>query len=219
MTKQENFATRMSNELFIMRAENDFTCGDGLISDTYRDKILDSPVHIANMKKLIYDDVLNWITDFPNDFTTDAEGNFIYTYDTCYDFCFHVDDYIETEYEKERQKRLIIKYKVWVEIERIEYDPETQEEEYLETDSPLGICYRRTFEDAVAIQNEIADAYGEQLCPMDNKDEDGVPVQCPICYSDDTRKDLDYPATMRCCERCGSEWDFDGDVLLNAEKV
>ena len=217
MTKQEDFAQRMSNELFIMRAEDDFTCGES-IPDTYRDKILDDPEHIAKMKKLIYDAVLEGVTECPQLYKTDEEGNFIYSSD-CYDYCFTVDNYIQDLFDAERDARLVIKYKIWVEIERIEYDPETQEEEYLETDSPMGICYRRSMEDAVAVQTEIANAFGEQLYPLDDKDEDGVPVQCPVCYSDDTRKDFDNPTTMRCCERCGSDWNVDGDILLNGRAV
>ena len=159
MTKQEDFAQRMSNELFIMRAEDDFTCGES-IPDTYRDKILDDPEHIAKMKKLIYDAVFDGVTEFPDSYKTDEEGNFIYSSD-CYDYCYAVDNYIQDVFDAEREARLIVKYKIWVEIERIEYDPETQEEEYLETDCPEGIGYRRTFEEAVALQQEIVNSFAE----------------------------------------------------------
>lgn len=52
------------------------------------------------------------------------------------------------------------KYKIWVEIERIE-NFGTDDEEYLETEFPVGIAYRDTFEDAEELQQEIEQSFGE----------------------------------------------------------
>lgn len=54
-----------------------------------------------------------------------------------------------------------IRYKVWVEIERIEIDPETGNEEYFDEDNPIGIAYRDDIEDAVILQNVINNTFGE----------------------------------------------------------
>lgn len=32
---------------------------------------------------------------------------------------------------------------------------------------------------------------------------------CPLCKSTNTRKDFDYPKTMRCCENCGCDYVID----------
>ena len=42
---------------------------------------------------------------------------------------------------------------------------------------------------------------------------------CLVCGSSDTRKDLDYPKTMRCCNECGAEWNCMDEVTLNPMEV
>jgi hypothetical protein len=157
--RAEDFAQRMANELFIMRAESDFTCAEQ-IPDKFRDKILDDPEHIKNMKALLHKEVLIDALETPDNFVTDADGNFVYSHDACYDYVYLVDNYIETEFENARQARLKIRYKVWVEIERIEYDPETDTETYHDEDNPVALAYEDSIEDAVELQTIINDQYG-----------------------------------------------------------
>lgn len=52
------------------------------------------------------------------------------------------------------------KYKIWVEIERIE-NYGTDDETYVEEECPVSIAYRDTLEDATALQNEIENVFGE----------------------------------------------------------
>lgn len=52
------------------------------------------------------------------------------------------------------------KYKIWVEIERID-NFGTDDEEYGECDCPVGIAYCDTFEDAEKLQQEIEQSFGE----------------------------------------------------------
>jgi hypothetical protein len=54
-----------------------------------------------------------------------------------------------------------IKYKVWVEVERIETDTETGKEEYFDEENPVGIAYCDNLEDAVILQNVINNTFGE----------------------------------------------------------
>tara|TARA_R110001632_G_scaffold70752_1_gene164606 strand:- start:5544 stop:6161 length:618 start_codon:yes stop_codon:yes gene_type:complete len=51
------------------------------------------------------------------------------------------------------------------------------------------------------------------------EEEDAPSKTCLVCDSTDTRPDYDSPNTMRCCEKCGSEWNCDNDITLNARKV
>lgn len=42
-------------------------------------------------------------------------------------------------------------------------------------------------------------------------------MDCPVCNSTNTRPDLDFPDTMRNCDKCGSEWVVDGmEITLDA---
>jgi len=52
------------------------------------------------------------------------------------------------------------KYKIWVEVERIDTDDEG-EESYSDTDFPESIAYRDTFEDATELQQLIVKTFGE----------------------------------------------------------
>lgn len=51
------------------------------------------------------------------------------------------------------------RYKVWIEIERIETD-ENGVETYHDEDFPVGIAYEDSIEDAVELQTIINDQYG-----------------------------------------------------------
>jgi len=63
------------------------------------------------------------------------------------------------------------KYKVWVEVERI--DTFDDEEVYRDTDFPESIAYRETFEDASELQQQIVNAFGEiqGTTPQDRENE------------------------------------------------
>jgi hypothetical protein len=57
------------------------------------------------------------------------------------------------------EKPVSTRYKVWVEIERIETDKEGNET-YHDEDFPVGIAYEDNIEDAVELQKIINDQYG-----------------------------------------------------------
>ena len=42
-----------------------------------------------------------------------------------------------------------------------------------------------------------------------------ISPRCLICGSIHTKKDIDNPDTMRCCNECWSEWNIDNEVMLN----
>jgi len=52
------------------------------------------------------------------------------------------------------------KYKIWIEIERIDTDGEGTEE-YSDCDCPESVGYRDTFEDARDLVNDIIKNFGE----------------------------------------------------------
>ena len=52
------------------------------------------------------------------------------------------------------------KYKIWVEIERID-DFGTEDESYSDVDFPEPIGYRDTLDDAIELQNLIVNTFGE----------------------------------------------------------
>ena len=41
---------------------------------------------------------------------------------------------------------------------------------------------------------------------------------CPLCRSENTREDADFPDTMRNCNECGAEWNED-EVTLDPAKI
>lgn len=58
------------------------------------------------------------------------------------------------------KKKPECKFKVWVEIERIETDEEDNET-YHDEECPVGIAYRESIEDAVNLQTLINNTFGE----------------------------------------------------------
>ncbi len=52
------------------------------------------------------------------------------------------------------------KYKIWVEIERID-NADTDDETYSDEECPIGIAYRDTLEDAIELQTTINNQFGE----------------------------------------------------------
>jgi hypothetical protein len=52
------------------------------------------------------------------------------------------------------------KFKIWIEIERID-NVGTDNETFINEDCPIGIAYRDNIIDAVALQEEINQKFGE----------------------------------------------------------
>ncbi len=52
------------------------------------------------------------------------------------------------------------KYKIWIEIERID-NVDTDDEDYVDEECPISLGYRDTLEDAVELQKEINKKFGE----------------------------------------------------------
>jgi hypothetical protein len=165
MTNEEIFAGKMSDLLYQMRTESmsDMICFDKtgrIIPKEYCEKTVDDPTDSRIMHGRIYDEILHNVTNFPELFATDEKGEFTYCPDT-YDYANLIDSYIEEKYDKERQSRLQVRYKVWIEIERIEVDPLTGEDDYYDEEVPMGVAYRDTFLEAEELQNLISDTFGE----------------------------------------------------------
>lgn len=45
------------------------------------------------------------------------------------------------------------------------------------------------------------------------------PEKCPVCGSDNIRRDYDFPSSMMCCKDCGSDFGIDGEVKCNARTI
>jgi|ERR1035437_2707433 hypothetical protein len=157
--RAEDFAKRMANEIFTNRTEFDFLCAEQ-VPDDFITKIINDPKHIEVIKGMIHDAVLLDVQENPDDYVTDKDGEFVYSFDSCYDYGYTVDNYIEAKYEEERRSKLKFKYKIWVEIERIEIDEEGNET-YHDEENPIGIAYRDTIEEAVELQNDIDEVFSE----------------------------------------------------------
>ena len=52
------------------------------------------------------------------------------------------------------------KFKIWIEIERID-DYGTFDESYSDEECPIAVAYRDSLEDALALQEEIERTFGE----------------------------------------------------------
>lgn len=157
-TKKENFAREMSEELFQIRSE-DYPDSSKLPED-FIDATLNDPVHAQAIKEKIKKDILNYMEQYPEEYLTNDNKGYEYKYDT-YDHSYVLDTYLENEYEKQRQARLIKKYKIWIEIERIEYDPEDDIEDYIDEEIPFGIAEVNSFDDALKLREEINKVFGQ----------------------------------------------------------
>ena len=159
----EEFAKAMSELLFSMRIEETIPYGNECeyVPMSEALKIVDDPAHIVRIKKRIYENVLADVNQSPQKFTNEY-GKLGYTTDT-YDHAFSVDAYVDEVYteqqealekleEDQRQARLKVRYVVRLEVERIEYDPELNEEEFIETDSGETAGSFDSFEDALKAQ-------------------------------------------------------------------
>jgi hypothetical protein len=83
---------------------------------------------------------------------------------------------------KKKQKPTT-RFKILVEIERIETDAEGNET-YHDEDFPESIGYRETYKDAEELQQAIVDAFGELPAPIKKKAKTKTLWLCPHCGSD-----------------------------------
>jgi hypothetical protein len=165
---REEFAVAMSEQLFQMRIEDSSPYGDDDIPVPmdYAHQIVDNPAHILLIKKRIRDSVITAMCKNLSLYR-DRYNGFVYTPDV-YDHAFAVDAYVDELYiaeqqaledleEDQRQARLIVTYVVRTEVERQEYDPETEETEYVETDS--GECGGKfnSYDEAIKAQQKGLD--------------------------------------------------------------
>jgi len=157
----EEYALAMSILLFEMRIESDVPNED--VPEEYFNKIVDDREHSILIKNRIYENVLADAKQCPDNHKFD--GEFGYNHNT-YDFAMAVDAYVEELHETERQARLIKKWKIWVEVERIETDPETGDEDYIDEEIPFGIAYCDSLEAALKLREEINVSHGEINPPL-----------------------------------------------------
>lgn len=53
---------------------------------------------------------------------------------------------------------------------------------------------------------------------MEEKKE--INLNCPVCDSNDTRVDHDFPDTMRCCEKCGADYiGVTGEIIFDPREI
>lgn len=56
---------------------------------------------------------------------------------------------------------------------------------------------RELGDNLVSVEEDEEVPFGE--APDDNE-------YCPVCNSNNTRKDFNFPETIRCCEKCGADY-------------
>lgn len=106
MTKEEDFANKMSELLFDMRSDDIgmsevTTDDDRNVPESYVDKVLDDNKHCTAIKELIRLSVLESVTNRPNQYLKDNNGNFEYTAPHTYDHTYAMDNYIADQYMKD----------------------------------------------------------------------------------------------------------------------
>ena len=127
-TPQELFAREMADTIYDMVVEGDslyFDLPDGM---TYKfiDELLSHQYNIDIMKGDMREAILNDVTNYPNDFTTeliDGEMNFCYDHTLIEKYGGTIDKFIEEQFYKDKTKDLFIcqhcysdnvEYKMWV---------------------------------------------------------------------------------------------------------
>ena len=113
MTKEKDFAKRMSELLFDMRNEDlantmVFDDDDQQIPVDFIDGILENPDHINVIKEKIFTSVLVAVSHSPNSFNTDDNGNYVYTAPDTYDHSYVVDHYIQACYANTQTKTVYV---------------------------------------------------------------------------------------------------------------
>lgn len=155
MTKETRFAKAMSELLFTMRhssmAEVDGT------TEEQRNTIADDPLHKCEIKLHIFKHIFEDVTNYPQNFEQDENGEYVYTIDV-YDYCYSYDIYIEELVKKERQSKLKITYRIVLSIVRVETDEEGNADE-LECDCPVSILDVPSYEMAELTVKSIQNSY------------------------------------------------------------
>ena len=156
------FAQRMAQLLFEMRIEQDMPYGNECepVPQEWGDKIVDDPEHMVLIKNRIRDSILESLEVDPMRFFNTEKGDYEYHTDT-FDHAFCVDGYLDELYEKQRKARIKTRYVVRLEVEKIEYDPETGEEDFLETDSGETAGNFKNYEDALKAQSSASNLIKE----------------------------------------------------------
>lgn len=170
MTKEQKFAKEMSDLVFDLWIGSTYISYLNLsdttlskISVEYANNIIDDPKHSRLIHGRMYDNILADIIANPNAFEKENKNmEFCYSSDV-FQYGKHINNYIHEVYEKEKWKQLKTKYKIWIEIERIEYNPDTEDEEYFDDDNPIAVAYRDNIEDALILQNDIVNTFNEIL--------------------------------------------------------
>ena len=162
MTIEQKFAKEMSDLVYDKWTKSKyFNQTVNKVSDVFANNIIDNPKHSMIIRGIMYDTILADVTANPNAFEKeDKNMEFRYSPEV-FEYGKHVNSYIADLYEKERWQRIKTKYKVWIEIERIEYDPKTEDEEYFDEDNPIAVAYRDNIEEALTLQNDIVNAFNE----------------------------------------------------------
>lgn len=110
--KIEKFAEEMSELLYDMRADD--LSGNFLITpntnvripDEFVDKTTDEQEHITKMKSLIKNNIINHLTECPDDYKNEM-GEYHYTCDV-YDFGYAMDTYVEQLYEDKHCTKTVL---------------------------------------------------------------------------------------------------------------
>lgn len=163
--KALKFAERMSEQLYEMRSE-DLPDGTVTFDEKFLNETLDNPEHVKNIKLWIERSIIAKLGEDPTAYLNDDGDDYEYKYDT-YDHAYLMDEYIQQQYDDKREARLEKKWKVWIEIERIETDPETGDEDYIDEEIPFGIAYTDSLEDAIKLREEINKNFGEINSPLE----------------------------------------------------
>lgn len=112
--KINKWADEMSDTLYTMRAESDLGSAmlctpntNNPVPQEFIESTVDNPKHIEKMKEIIFKDIVNHLTQCPDDYKNE-KGEYEYQSDV-YDFSYKVDSYIERLYEDLHETK-----EVWV---------------------------------------------------------------------------------------------------------
>jgi len=104
-TPQQKFARENAENIWWMHIEGTGLYESEEMTSEFIQKIVDSKKHAKAIKKIMYEDILKDVTEWPDNFMRDENGN--YTYDsTMYDYGFAIDDYCRKEFRKDMKKSL-----------------------------------------------------------------------------------------------------------------
>ena len=157
------FAARMSEQLFEMRSEDigdSIAVNDYTFNQEYANKILADPKHVKAIKFLIKNAVIAKIGAVPEAYLNHERTEYVYC-DDVYDHAYHMDEYIQKQYDEEREAKLIKKWLVKIEIERIETNPDDpMDEDYFDEVIPIGIAHCNSLEAAHKLRDDIIEGFG-----------------------------------------------------------